>query len=277
MIVFSDSENTWTDYIVHSGEPYSGSCENCLLKCLQKASSAAVNVGAKYNPWTYECTVITLYDLQYKVTFSDDVLIKRRMDVIYNEPREVVDGSYYWSKLPGELRIGSYVDIYLSSSFDSIRVMFGLVGGNFMSIAARYATSDLVVRCSFNGSQHCTALYQTVPLVLDTMQKFTFQVTTEGFKVARATYTSSQSAEEMQNGVAEVLRNKTDDKLSTSPHVSILLNESCDISVTKKNTKENIDLAMIRPTVDIVLQQLTWLKSTDGPYLTEILSVASVR
>ena len=40
---------------------------------------------------------------------------------------------------------------------------------------------------------------------------------------------------------------------------------------------ETIDLAMIRPTVDSVIQQLTYLKSNDGNYLSEFMTVASAR
>lgn len=39
--------------------------------------------------------------------------------------------------------------------------------------------------------------------------------------------------------------------------------------------KETVDLAMISPTVDSVVQQLTWLKSNDGQYLSQFMSVAS--
>lgn len=36
--------------------------------------------------------------------------------------------------------------------------------------------------------------------------------------------------------------------------------------------KENIDIAMVRPSVDRVVQQLQWLKTNDGPYLNEFYS-----
>ena len=39
--------------------------------------------------------------------------------------------------------------------------------------------------------------------------------------------------------------------------------------------KEVIDHAMIRPSVDSVVQQLNWLKTNDGNFLSEFMSVAA--
>ena len=39
--------------------------------------------------------------------------------------------------------------------------------------------------------------------------------------------------------------------------------------------KDEIDLAMIRPSVDSVVQQLTWLKTNDGRFMSEFMSVAA--
>ena len=38
--------------------------------------------------------------------------------------------------------------------------------------------------------------------------------------------------------------------------------------------KENIDLAMLRPSVDSLVQQLVWLKSNNGPFLAEFMAAA---
>lgn len=39
--------------------------------------------------------------------------------------------------------------------------------------------------------------------------------------------------------------------------------------------KEDLDLAMLRPSVDSVVQQLTWLKTNDGHFLSEFMSVSA--
>jgi hypothetical protein len=38
--------------------------------------------------------------------------------------------------------------------------------------------------------------------------------------------------------------------------------------------KERIDIAMLKPSVESVVQQLQWLKTNNGPHLSEFLSEA---
>ena len=54
------------------------------------------------------------------------------------------------------------------------------------------------------------------------------------FEVGSASYTSSHAAEEMQDAIASVLVVSMNNKLSSRPFISVLLDENCDISVTKK-------------------------------------------
>ncbi|XP_060568155.1 zinc finger protein 862-like [Ruditapes philippinarum] len=70
----------------------------------------------------------------------------------------------------------------------------------------------------------------------------------DDLQVGTATYCSDSAAEEMQDAMASVLQDSLDDKLSSSPFVSKMLDESCDISVKKKlllyakSVNENFDI-----------------------------------
>ena len=68
-------------------------------------------------------------------------------------------------------------------------------------------------------------------LNLQKLQGCTFP---DELQVGASSYTSHTSAEEMQDAIVSVLLETTNEKLTSSPFIAILLDESCDISVTKK-------------------------------------------
>ena len=89
-------------------------------------------------------------------------------------------------------------------------------------------------------------------------------------EVGSASYTSAQSASEMQDAIANVLKDDVNNKLVASPYISILLDESCDISVTKKLL---IYAKTISSDFDIETHFLDNLQISDGTAKTIYQSV----
>ena len=89
-------------------------------------------------------------------------------------------------------------------------------------------------------------------------------------EVGSASYTSAQSASEMQDAIANVLKEDVNNKPVASPYISILLDESCDISVTKKLL---IYAKTISSDFDIETHFLDNLQISDGTAKTIYQSV----
>ena len=89
-------------------------------------------------------------------------------------------------------------------------------------------------------------------------------------EVGSASYTSAQSASEMQDAIANVLKDDVNNKLVASPYIPILLDESCDISVTKKLL---IYAKSISSDFDIETHFLDNLQISDGTAKTIYQSV----